>query len=325
MQTSQQFTAGIINTAHSGGYAAPEGILSMISALPKPVLIRLEQTLAQWRQWQCQPLLSRAPQAAGILGDGISNFSILVGQERQFVVRIDGINPAANGLNRQAEWHALVAAHQAGIAPGPRYFNPDLGSLVCDYLAHDDAQPQSIDDLASLLRCIHSLPPRHHRLDLQERTRRYEKILEHRRQRLPPGLTACRPQILGILRELATQSQPQVLCHNDLLRANRFYSNQQLWAIDWEYCAMGSPWYDLAVVAGGDALDELQTRALLLAYLGREADAQEWQLLRSYCCIYRYIELLWYLSQQKSPPQRDFITRRIAALTSQLQTSAAPV
>jgi len=297
----------------------------MISALPKPVRIRLEQTLAQWRHWQCQPLLSQAPQAIRILGDGISNFSVLVGQERQFVVRIDGISPAANGLNRQAEWHALVAAHQAGIAPGPRYFNPELGSLVCDYLAHDDAQPQSIDDLAGLLRCIHGLPPRHQRLDLQERTRRYEKILEHRGQHLPPGLVACRPQILGILSERAAQPQPQVLCHNDLLRANRLYSDQQLWAIDWEYCAMGSPWYDLAVVTGGDALDELETRGLLQAYLGREADAQEWQLLRSYCCIYRYIELLWYLSQQKSPPQRDFIKAKIAALTSELQTSAASV
>ena len=290
----------------------------MISALPKPVRIRFEQTLAQWHQWQCQPPLGEAPQAIAILGDGISNFSVLVGQQRQFVVRIDGINPAANGLNRQAEWHALVAAHQAGIAPAPRYFNPELGSLVCDYLAHDDAQALRIEDVAGLLRRIHSLPARHHRLDLTERTRRYEKILEHRAQQLPPELAVCRPRILSLLSELAARPQQQVLCHNDLLRANRLYSNHQLWAIDWEYCAMGSPWYDLAVVAGGDALDEIQTRDLLQAYLGRDAHEQEWQLLRSYTCIYRYIELLWYLSQQKSPPQADCIGQKIVTLAREL-------
>ena len=34
------------------------------------------------------------------------------------MVRIDGINPAANGLNSQAEWRALLAAHQAGWRQG---------------------------------------------------------------------------------------------------------------------------------------------------------------------------------------------------------------
>jgi len=171
----------------------------MINALPPPVQHRLEQTLAQWRQWQCQPALSEAPQAVGILGGGISNFTILVEQESRFVVRIDGLTPATNGLNRQVEWHALNAAHTAGIAPRPLYFNPELGSLVCDFLPPDETQEQCIQDIAMLLRGIHKLPARHHRLDLGERIRRYEKQLEHREEPLPGLLAACTDRVLLLL------------------------------------------------------------------------------------------------------------------------------
>jgi len=285
----------------------------MINALPSPVQHRLEQTLAQWRQWQCQPALSEAPQAVGILGGGISNFTILVEQESRFVVRIDGLTPATNGLNRQVEWHALNAAHTAGIAPRPLYFNPELGSLVCDFLPPDETQEQCIQDIAMLLRGIHKLPARHHRLDLGERIRRYEKQLEHREEPLPGLLAACTDRVLLLL-EQATQPDKPVLCHNDLLRANRLYSGGKLWALDWEYCAMGSPWYDLAVVVGGDEMSREHTAQLLHAYLGHAPAAPEWKMLWIYSALYRYIELLWYLALQKCPPEEDFIAGKIAAL-----------
>ena len=41
-------------------------------------------------------------------------------------------------------------------------------------------------------------------------------------------------------------------CHNDLLAPNRLRSGGKLWALDWEYCAMGSPWFDLAVISCGE-------------------------------------------------------------------------
>ena len=91
--------------------------------------------------------------------------------------------------------------------------------------------------------------------------------------------------------------QPLVLCHNDLLRANRLYSGGKLYALDWEYSAMGSPLYDLAVVAAGDNLGPTATHNLLEAYSGRQPTAVEQQLITQYACVYRYLELLWYLTQ----------------------------
>ena len=273
----------------------------MPAELPRHIQLKLEQTLAQWPHWRCAPSLTAAPDVVAVLSPGASNFSILVASGQQFVVRIDGVNPAANGLNRQTEWRALQAAHDAGLAPCPRYFNPDLGSLVCDYLPPDKNTAADIPALARLLRDIHQLPARHNRLDLAERTLRYEKQLEHRGQALSPPLAQCRHLVWDILRTLDPDAQRTALCHNDLLQANRLHSGGRLWAIDWEYCAMGDPWYDIAVVVNGDGLNRADTEQLLASYLGRAVTATESQALQAYGCIYRYLELLWYLALERCP------------------------
>ena len=97
-------------------------------------------------------------------------------------------------------------------------------------------------DVAALLRDIHQLPARHSRLDLAERILRYEKQLEHRGNTRSQALAQCRDQVWRYLDSLITCATAHWrLCHNDLLQANRMYSGGRLWAIDWEYCAMGRP------------------------------------------------------------------------------------
>jgi len=286
----------------------------MKNALPRNIQLKLEQTLAQWSHWQCEPALANVPAVVAVLTPGISNFSVLVESGQHFVVRIDGVNPATNGLNRQSEWRALAAAQRAGLAPTPRYFNPDLGSLVCDYLSPDEEQALCIADIAALLRKIHQLPTRHSRLDLAERILRYEKRLEHRNPSQATALARYRDPVLALLDNINRQSHTAVLCHNDLLQANRIYSEGRLWAIDWEYCAMGSPWYDIAVVVNGDSLNAAQTDALLTAYLGRPATQTERLTLRQYGCVYRYLELLWYQALERTALKQATLTRKITAL-----------
>lgn len=286
--------------------------------LPHHIRLKFEQTLAQWPQWHCTPALTRAPKMVRILTPGIGNFSVLVESEQRFVVRIDGLNPAANGLSRQTEWRTLEEAHKAGLAPHPRYFNPELGSLVCDYLSPEETQEHNVADVAHLLRAIHQLPARHHRLDLAERILRYEKKLEHRSQTVREEVRGCRDRVSKLLQGISQHAVETVLCHNDLLRANRIYSGGKLWALDWEYCAMGSPWYDLAVVANGDSLGITDSEVLLETYLGRAADSRERDTLHLYGCIYRYLELLWYLALDKPVLGVRAIEEKSAALKSML-------
>jgi thiamine kinase len=286
----------------------------MVPALPRPIQLKLEQTLAQWPRWRCTPALTLAPKVVRILTSGISNFSVLVESGAYFVVRIDGLNPSANGLSRQTEWRALEEAHRAGIAPCPRYFNPDLGSLVCDYLAPQENREHSIAEVADLLRAIHQLPARHHRLNLAERTLRYEKQLKHRGRAISRDLGDCQAKVSELLRGLNQKEVKTVLCHNDLLQANRIYCDGSLWALDWEYCAMGSLWYDLAVVVNGDSLENTDSELLVETYLGRAPDSHERDTLQRYGCIYRYVELLWYLALDEPVLAVSTVEDKTAAL-----------
>jgi thiamine kinase-like enzyme len=290
----------------------------MVHALPPNIQLKLQQTLSQWPHWRCSPALTRTPKVLEVLSAGVSNFSVLVESQQYFVVRIDGLSPASNGLNRQTEWRALEAANKAGLAPHPCYFNPDLGSLVCCYLAPENAPDSDISDVAQLLRAIHQLPARHHRLDLAERILRYEKQIEHRGQALNDALIESQAKLAGMLLEVSRQTENTVLCHNDLLHANRIYSGGKLWALDWEYCAMGNPWYDIAVVVNGDSLSERETETLTTAYLGRAPDILERGLLYRYGCIYRYLEVLWYLALEKPVLTAEAIDAKSNALRSML-------
>lgn len=269
----------------------------MVASLPGNIRLRLEQTLAQWRHWDCDPVLPARPRTLAQLGAGLSNVSVLVEAGPRFVVRIDGIDPAAHSLSRQGEWHSLGAASLAGLAPRPRYFNPELGSLVCDYLEPDPRQPLVIADIARLLRAIHQLPPRHQRLDLAERLLGYEKRLAQRDPARAQQLGGYQTAVRATLASALAVPSPAVHCHHDLLRANRLYSGGRLFALDWEYSAMGNPWYDLAVVSAGDSLSAQDVELLLETYLGRPAAAAERRLVTAFGCVYRYLELLWYLVQ----------------------------
>ena len=291
----------------------------MVASLPGNIRLKLQQTLAQWRQWQCDTPLPAAPEVEAVLAHGLSNFSVLVASDRRFVVRIDGVNPAVHRLNRQREWHHLDAANRAGLAPAPRYFNPELGSLVCDYLEPDKAQPLALTDLARLLRGIHALPAGHHRLDLAERLRSYEQHLAHSDPRREALLAPYRPAVAAALASCHDPGQPSVLCHHDLLRANRLYSDGRLFALDWEYCAMGSAWYDLAVVIAGDELGADATDTLLQAYLGRRPEAAEARLVRRYACVYRYLELLWYAVQRPARCGDQQLEDKLERLGKQLR------
>ena len=281
----------------------------MVATLPNSIKRKLNQTLDQWQSWKGGAALLHKPEPIGLLNPGLGNYSILVQSQTRFVVRINKLNPAVIGLNRQAEWRALQSASTAGLAPTPRYYNPELGSLVYDYLIEDEGTSCDIATTAQLLRSIHQLPAVHFRLDLQERLLRYEKHIEHRNESPHPDLLKHRANILSLLEGIDSSAHTAVLCHNDLLRANRVVTQGILRAIDWEYCAMGNRWFDLAVVCVGDGLSNAQTEELLSSYLGEEPKPEEQLELQQHITVYRYLELLWFCALDDPKERETQLTR----------------
>lgn len=281
---------------------------------------RLEQALAQWRQWRCTPSLPGAPHVQRRLQGGLSNHNFLVSAARQqFVVRVDGISPRQHGLSRQGEYRALESAAAADIAPSPCYFNPELGVLVCQYLPPDKSQRVTPNELATLCQQVHNLPPRHHRLDLNARIQRYCTLVTRAGKPLPAedlrdniDRTLCRCRALN-----------PVLCHNDLLPANLLRSAGRLYALDWEYCAMGNPWFDLAVAGDGQGFSSEEFDLFLAAYLSRRTEAADWQQLAFHRVIYRYLELLWHLVQAEPEDAERVIAQRQAPVEALLDQGVA--
>lgn len=86
---------------------------------------------------------------------------------------------------------------------------------------------------------------------------------------------------------------------------------------------MASPWYDIAVIVNGDALNEHTTEALLHSYLGRAPNDWERGTLYRYGCVYRYLEVLWYMALEKPILDAPTIGQKLAELNSMLEKSAA--
>lgn len=285
------------------------------------------QTLAQWRAWRCEPTtLLAQPRVVETLGGGFSNQSLLVegplrGEKNGlFVVRTDGIDVKRHGLNRHHEWRALQSAYLSGLAPQPCYFNPELGSLVMRYIRNNTPALQSVAATGALLRDIHQLPTGRYRLDLSSRLAHYERQLdtvEHPTSE-HQAVIALRAPIAASLRGAISLDDPVVLCHNDLLQGNRVAYNHRLCALDWEYCAAGSRWFDIAVVIAGDELSQTQQQTLLSAYRSTPLDHDECTALTNYIKVYRYLELLWHLTEQTENPSSDNtafpITEKLATL-----------
>jgi aminoglycoside phosphotransferase (APT) family kinase protein len=264
----------------------------METSLPQPVRLRLGQTLAQWRRWQCAPV--QAPETVEILTAGRSNTSVRVGDgERHWVVRIDRQDPRRLGLSREAEWRCLLMAADAGLAPRPVYRDLSLGTLVCEFHAPEPGPEEEVEKITVLLRAIHKLPAVRHRLDPLARARRYLALAGG--SELPEALReACR--------RLEEDMPAPRLCHNDLLRSNRLYSRGVLLALDWEYAAMGDPLFDLAAIIEGDGFSEERARALHWAWRGRAPTATEAARLEDQRLVYRSLAALW--EQIAAPPEQ---------------------
>lgn len=283
----------------------------MAAALPRPVQLRLEQALGQWRHWRLAG--AATPEVEGPLGRGLSNHTLLLrAGAHRLVLRLDRLDPIQHSLSRQAEWRVLQQAHAAGLAPAPRWQNPELGALLCDYLPPDPAGPtDGINALAALLRQIHALPGVHLRLDLGQRLHRYE--LQTRQT--SPGRWAALEALAGnahaCLQAAEATPSPLHLCHNDLLQANRLFSGGRLHAVDWEYAAMGPVWFELAALLCGDNWSREEEAALLEAWLQRPATTLEQTQLARYQVVYRYLELLWHCQPGADCPAADWEARRI--------------
>lgn len=296
----------------------------MAQTLPATVVAACERVCLAYRSWA--PGESRAPDVGETLSGGRSNLSVLLrGTRKHWVLRVPR-GPAPPGVCRRRELAIHRHAAAAGLAPAPVYADPATGLLVTPRLA--PAAGDDIGEIAALLRSIHALPA------IEAATASPLDgpcQLRHWRERLGPADPLARlPQAtLVALADACTRvsagAPARVICHNDLLHANRLMCAGRLVAIDWEYARCGDAFFDLAVAASEYAPD--QRERLLVRYLERPPTRDERRHFDDQRLVYLAIAACWHAGE--GFPSADIanaleaITRAVAEASAAMSTPRA--
>ncbi|SEA15324.1 choline kinase family protein [Microbulbifer marinus] len=249
-----------------------------------------------WQRWS-----ATRPSVIKPLTGGLTNRSFLLqAGGDQLVLRRNSAISAALDLNRVAEYQALLHADNAGLCAPLIYCDPEHQYLVTRFIdggGWSKSGAGALPQLAQLLRGIHALPAIDAQLDIEDKAASYWCSIDNRADFYAPLRTLDKKvqRHIPAAREL---SAGICLCHNDLLATNLIAAaDGNLYAIDWEYAAMGDPFYELALIVIEYALDQRQQQLLLAKYLDRPTTSVDWQRLDHWRVIYGYLSVLWYAVQ----------------------------
>jgi thiamine kinase len=193
----------------------------------------------------------------------------LYNRDHDWVLRLP--RPTTNGfIDRAVEAHNQTLAHLVGLAPQVAWRNVDGITLTptlknCRSLRSTDFT--SRDDMAVIVEPLQQLHRSgmdfHGRADLAHSLQSHYDLLDgQRRQDYAPRMQ----QAQRILSLFEGDSGDWVPSHRDPVLGNLLMAENRLWLIDWEYSAMASPYWDLAILCNEADLDLPQSRLLLQAY-----------------------------------------------------------
>ncbi len=260
--------------------------------------------------------IARGPIAIEPIPGGITNHNYVVrAGEQAYVARLCEELPLL-GISRRNEVVCQQAAGAWGLAPEVVHHEPGL--LVSRFVAGRTLTAAEIRQPALLARLAAMLHRLHQSWDTLigeflyfcpfQVVRTYARSAARLGAELPGEID----DLLEDARSLSRRIAPfrPVLCHNDLLPANLIDDGQRLWLVDWEYAAIGHPFFDLANLSANAALDDDQERALLTAYRG-QADPRDLVELRIFRTVSLLREALWAAIQTVAS-DIDFDYRRYA-------------
>lgn len=249
----------------------------------------------------CSPWCDHRVSLIRPLQGGLTNRSYLLhSQGTHYVLRINASNSWQLDLDRQSEVEVLQVVGKAGISKALVYADPAGRFLVTTFVDGDSWQNDwscsagNISRIAALLKAIHQLDGIDRVMNVRSKAARYWQAIDTD-GKLGEKLRSFRQKMQVYIRLAESENRTPCFCHNDLLAENIIVAgDDRLVAIDWEYAAMGDPYFDLAVVVEGHKLTPFFENQLLSHYLGNEPSAAELTRLQ-YCRIeYVYLELLWY-------------------------------
>lgn len=215
-----------------------------------------------------------------LLEGGITNcnFRVQVNAGEEFVARLCGEGTEQLGINREFEHQVSRIVADLNIAPEVIYFdarNPLLITRFVQGVTLDPpqaARPEMIERIVAQIKRYHDGP------DFPGRFSLFDVVRDYHQKALAVGVVFPKDlgEVLANMERIEQTLAPRATlkpCHNDLLAANFIDAGDQLWILDWEYAAMGDPFFDLANFAVNQELDEESCAYLLKLYFGEATPA----------------------------------------------------
>jgi aminoglycoside phosphotransferase (APT) family kinase protein len=228
-------------------------------------------------------------------------------EDSRYALRVPAAEPVGLGLDRAWETCVLELAAAAGLAPSTRYWGPEQGVLVLDWVEGrawsiaETRLPASISRMAATLGRLHALP-----------------APQPARTVSPAQWIDCYSAALGTGSELERAAAERAgeaadlgrgeraLCHSDLHVLNVVDppAGGLLVLLDFEYAHVTDPFWDLAGWSANNDFSPELTWALAEAYRGRRPTSSERARLELLRWLYDYVCLLWselYLRRDADP------------------------
>ncbi len=215
------------------------------------------------------PCTARHPRTVQELPGGLTNRNLKVTTPHgAVVVRLSAGATSLLAIDRDNEHANSCAAASCGVGAPVLEYLPGEGVLVVGFLpgrtltSADLADPAVLARVAGACRTLHAGPRFTADFDMFDTQRRYLRIVQENRFRLPARYLDFAPAVARIERALAVRRTPTVPCHNDLLPANLLDDGTRVWIIDYEYSGNNDPCFELGNIWSEadlplDALDEL--------------------------------------------------------------------
>jgi len=259
--------------------------------LPQPLL----NILADWQQWQ---LCNQPPSAEQIkaMPAGLTNQAFLLQLDSgNYVLRIASSNSEKLDINRHAEFQIQQCLAQVGLTAKVRYKAPDNSYWLRDYiegrsLTAADLTMPNLRLMVQTLKQIHQLPVllETPQLRIEEKAEHYWRMIK---KNYSANLLSLRPELQQHLAGFPAGKLS--LCHIDPTPANWIQTaSGELVLLDWEYAAIGHPWWDIAALLQQAKIGNSEKQELLSSY-GIMPD-QSWRLAQAQM---EYMSILWYGAQ----------------------------
>lgn len=284
-----------------------------------------------------ESILSRLPKeirneitVKPLLG-GMTNQSYLIERDREtFVLRIFGEGTEQLGINRNSERICTELAAKIGIGAEVVPWIPGNDILVTRFIAgmpltvEMASEPKMMQRIVRSIQCCHEGPSFPGHFSAFKDIQTYYRLATQYQVSLP-GLQSDTFEQLAQIEAVLKPITRSKSCHNDLLAGNLIDDGETIRIIDWEYGAMGDPFFDLGFFATDNQLDDEQCEQLLHNYFGevRVQDVAHLHLMRlvsdlreTFCPLLLSaisqidIDYITYASQHYDRYRREVMTPR---------------